>query len=40
MLRARDFMNIDGHVLAEGGVGSLKGGGGSGGSIIIHAFKL
>ncbi|CAL5028567.1 unnamed protein product [Urochloa decumbens] len=33
-------MNIDGHVLAEGGVGSLKGGGGSGGSIIIHAFKL
>nr|CAB3486578.1 unnamed protein product [Digitaria exilis] len=40
MLRALDFLNVDGHVLAEGGVGSLKGGGGSGGSIVIHAFKL
>ncbi|TVU07382.1 hypothetical protein EJB05_47435, partial [Eragrostis curvula] len=40
MLRASDFLNVDGHVLAEGGVGSLKGGGGSGGSIIIHAFKI
>ncbi|CAN6227202.1 unnamed protein product [Urochloa humidicola] len=40
LLRAKDLLNVDGHVLAEGGVGSLKGGGGSGGSIIIHAFKL
>ncbi|KAL6653051.1 hypothetical protein ACP70R_011976 [Stipagrostis hirtigluma subsp. patula] len=40
MLWATDFLNVDGHVLAEGGVGSLKGGGGSGGSIIIRAFKL
>ncbi|WVZ84168.1 LOW QUALITY PROTEIN: hypothetical protein U9M48_031225 [Paspalum notatum var. saurae] len=40
MLRANDSLSVDGQVLAEGGVGSLKGGGGSGGSIIIHAFKL
>ncbi|XP_062225242.1 uncharacterized protein LOC133923944 isoform X3 [Phragmites australis] len=40
MLRAKEFLNVDGQVLAEGGVGSLKGGGGSGGSIIIDAFKL
>lgn len=40
MLRTSGFLNVDGQVLAEGGVGSLKGGGGSGGSIIIHAFKL
>ncbi|KAF2932854.1 uncharacterized protein [Oryza sativa Japonica Group] len=40
MLRASEFMNVDGDVLAEGGVGSLKGGGGSGGSIMIYAFKL
>jgi hypothetical protein len=40
MLRTTNFLNVDGEVLAEGGVGSLKGGGGSGGSIIIQAFKL
>ncbi|XP_052150935.1 uncharacterized protein LOC127769394 [Oryza glaberrima] len=40
MLRASEFLNVDGDVLAEGGVGSLKGGGGSGGSIMIYAFKL
>ncbi|KAG8044075.1 hypothetical protein GUJ93_ZPchr0453g6567 [Zizania palustris] len=40
MLRATEFLNVNGDILAEGGVGSLKGGGGSGGSIIIHAFKL
>jgi hypothetical protein len=27
-------------VLAEGGVGGLRGGGGSGGSIMIQAYKL
>uniref|UniRef100_A0A0D9W2D7 DUF8003 domain-containing protein n=1 Tax=Leersia perrieri TaxID=77586 RepID=A0A0D9W2D7_9ORYZ len=40
MLTASQFLNVDGDVLAEGGVGSLKGGGGSGGSIMIYAFKL
>ncbi|KAL6839711.1 hypothetical protein ACP4OV_030399 [Aristida adscensionis] len=40
MLWATDYLNVDGCVLAEGGVASLKGGGGSGGSIIIRAFKL
>jgi hypothetical protein len=40
MLRASEILNVDGQVLAEGGVGSLKGGGGSGGSIIIHTVKL
>lgn len=40
MLRASEIMNVDGYVLAEGGVGSLRGGGGAGGSIIIQAVNL
>nr|CAD1844992.1 unnamed protein product [Ananas comosus var. bracteatus] len=40
MLKVDKSMLIDGSILAEGGVGGLNGGGGSGGSIIIHAFKL
>ncbi|XBI97770.1 hypothetical protein VPH35_018089 [Triticum aestivum] len=40
LLRASEILTVDGVVLAEGGVGSLRGGGGSGGSIMIKAFKL
>ncbi|XP_020083970.1 uncharacterized protein LOC109707240 isoform X3 [Ananas comosus] len=40
MLKVDKSLLIDGSILAEGGVGGLNGGGGSGGSIIIHAFKL
>lgn len=39
-LRASEVLSVDGDVLAEGGVGSLRGGGGSGGSIIIQAYKV
>jgi hypothetical protein len=40
LLRASEILSVDGVVLAEGGVGSLQGGGGSGGSIQIQAYKL
>ncbi|CAM0908386.1 unnamed protein product [Alopecurus aequalis] len=40
LLRASEILSVDGVVLAEGGVGGLRGGGGSGGSIIIQAYKL
>lgn len=40
MLRITDSLIVDGAICAEGGQGSLTGGGGSGGSIIVHALKL
>ncbi|OVA12714.1 hypothetical protein BVC80_9019g8 [Macleaya cordata] len=39
-LIVKDVLYLNGSVTAEGGVGGLKGGGGSGGSIKIHALKL
>jgi hypothetical protein len=39
-LWANKSLVIEGFVLAEGGEGGMEGGGGSGGSIVIHAFKL
>ncbi|XP_042406651.1 uncharacterized protein LOC121996676 [Zingiber officinale] len=40
LFNINDTLQLDGSVTAEGGQGGLKGGGGSGGSIIVHAFKL
>ena len=40
LLRASEILSVDGVVLAQGGVGSVRGGGGSGGSIMIQAYKL
>ncbi|XP_051212959.1 uncharacterized protein [Lolium perenne] len=40
LLRASEILSVDGDVLAEGGVGGLRGGGGSGGSIMVQAYKL
>uniref|UniRef100_A0ACD5V1E2 Uncharacterized protein n=2 Tax=Avena sativa TaxID=4498 RepID=A0ACD5V1E2_AVESA len=40
LLRATEILSVDGVVLAEGGVGSLRGGGGSGGSIMVQAYKI
>lgn len=39
-LEVIDMINMNGSIVAEGGDGGIKGGGGSGGSIIIHALKL
>ncbi|KAI3892038.1 hypothetical protein MKX03_030872 [Papaver bracteatum] len=39
-LFAKDVLYLNGSVTAEGGVGGPKGGGGSGGSIKIHALKM
>ncbi|CAN0907310.1 hypothetical protein LINGRAHAP2_LOCUS24730 [Linum grandiflorum] len=35
-----DYIQVDGHILADGGDGGTKGGGGSGGSIYVKAYKL
>ncbi|KAF8380637.1 hypothetical protein HHK36_028126 [Tetracentron sinense] len=40
MLKVKDVLYLNGSVNAEGGEGGLKGGGGSGGSIIVNALKL
>lgn len=40
LLKVKDTLQADGFVAAEGGNGGLNGGGGSGGSIMVHAFKL
>ncbi|KAJ0970737.1 hypothetical protein J5N97_018696 [Dioscorea zingiberensis] len=40
LLKVKDTLHVDGFVTAEGGQGGLDGGGGSGGSIMVHAFKL
>lgn len=40
LLKVKDSLIVDGSICAEGGKGSLTGGGGSGGSIIVHALKL
>ncbi|KAF8364605.1 hypothetical protein HHK36_033425 [Tetracentron sinense] len=40
MLKVKDVLYLNGSVTAEGGEGGLKGGGGSGGSIIVNAIKL
>ncbi|XP_042488312.1 uncharacterized protein LOC122068501 isoform X1 [Macadamia integrifolia] len=39
-LQVKDVLDLNGSVTAEGGEGGLKGGGGSGGSIMIQALKL
>ncbi|XVF52441.1 hypothetical protein PTKIN_Ptkin05aG0018300 [Pterospermum kingtungense] len=39
-LIVKDMLYLNGSVMAEGGDGGLKGGGGSGGSIYIRAVKL
>ncbi|KAF3340460.1 hypothetical protein FCM35_KLT16231 [Carex littledalei] len=39
-LWANKSLVVEGFVLAEGGEGGMEGGGGSGGSIVIHAFRL
>ncbi|XP_031392809.1 uncharacterized protein LOC116204707 isoform X2 [Punica granatum] len=39
-LLVKDLLYLNGSVLAEGGDGGLNGGGGSGGSIFMHAVKL
>ncbi|KAL5748335.1 hypothetical protein ACOSQ2_025632 [Xanthoceras sorbifolium] len=39
-LLVKDILYLNGSLTAEGGDGGLKGGGGSGGSIFIHAVKL
>ncbi|KAK2999010.1 hypothetical protein RJ639_024507 [Escallonia herrerae] len=40
LLDVKETLYLNGSVMAEGGDGGLKGGGGSGGSIIVHALKL
>lgn len=40
LLNVKDDLSINGSVTAEGGDGGLEGGGGSGGSIFVHAKKL
>lgn len=40
MLKVINTLNIDGFILAEGGEGGLKGGGGSGGSIQVIGLNL
>ncbi|CAN1219127.1 hypothetical protein LINPERPRIM_LOCUS1524 [Linum perenne] len=35
-----DYIEVDGLILADGGDGGIKGGGGSGGSIYIKAYKM
>lgn len=39
-LLVKEILYLNGYVTAEGGDGGPKGGGGSGGSIFIHAVKL
>ncbi|KAM2544411.1 hypothetical protein TB1_016104 [Malus domestica] len=39
-LQVREFLVVEGRVLAEGGGGGNRGGGGSGGSIFIKAYKM
>ncbi|XP_050220602.1 uncharacterized protein LOC126670974 isoform X2 [Mercurialis annua] len=39
-LNVREILYLNGSVTAEGGDGGLNGGGGSGGSIFVHAVKL
>ena len=39
-LLVKDMLHINGSVTAEGGYGGSASGGGSGGSIIVHAVKL
>ncbi|KAJ4846828.1 hypothetical protein Tsubulata_004625 [Turnera subulata] len=39
-LVVKEILYLNGSVTAEGGDGGLKGGGGSGGSIFVHAVKL
>ena len=36
----KNISNVNGSISAKGGDGGLKGGGGSGGSIILHVPKL
>lgn len=40
MFEVRDLLNVEGLVTADGGAGGFKGGGGSGGSILVYALKL
>lgn len=40
MLKAKDVLEVDGVICADGGDGDLVGGGGSGGSIYIIANKM
>ncbi|KAJ6963023.1 hypothetical protein NC652_001602 [Populus alba x Populus x berolinensis] len=39
-LQVKEILYLNGSVTAEGGDGGLNGGGGSGGSIFVHAVKL
>ncbi|KAM0968498.1 hypothetical protein TB2_016507 [Malus domestica] len=39
-LQVKEFLVVEGRVLAEGGGGGNRGGGGSGGSIFIMAYKM
>ncbi|XP_071722506.1 uncharacterized protein [Rutidosis leptorrhynchoides] len=39
-LKVQDMFYLNGSLIAEGGYGGLVGGGGSGGSIYVHAIKL
>ncbi|KAG8635925.1 uncharacterized protein LOC110603588 isoform X2 [Manihot esculenta] len=39
-LKVRDYVVVDGYILADGGDGGTKGGGGSGGSIWMKAYKM
>lgn len=36
----KEYVLVDGFILADGGDGGIKGGGGSGGSIYIKAYKM
>ncbi|GAV89383.1 hypothetical protein CFOL_v3_32800, partial [Cephalotus follicularis] len=39
-IQVKNMLYLNGSVIAEGGYGGLKGGGGSGGSIYVYAVKL
>ncbi|KAJ6941795.1 hypothetical protein NC651_007534 [Populus alba x Populus x berolinensis] len=39
-MKVKEYLAVDGAILADGGYGGVKGGGGSGGSILLKAYKI
>uniref|UniRef100_A0A6N2L0C2 G8 domain-containing protein n=1 Tax=Salix viminalis TaxID=40686 RepID=A0A6N2L0C2_SALVM len=39
-MKVKEYLVVDGAILADGGCGGVKGGGGSGGSILLKAYKM
>jgi hypothetical protein len=39
-MKVKEYLAVDGAILADGGYGGVKGGGGSGGSILLKAYKM